>query len=115
SEDGTARVWEAASGRPVGPPLAVEGTGVFNALWSPDGRHVLIHGLPTIIGEGKPDSARLWSVLSPTKGTPEQIALWLSLRTGLELDERGAALILGTETWHQRRQKLEQLGGPPLP
>ncbi len=33
--------------------------------------------------------------------------------TGSELDEHGNVRGLAAPTWQQRRQRLEQLGGPP--
>jgi WD40 repeat protein len=53
SKDRTARVWDAATGRPVTPPLAHDG-GVMSVAFSPDGRHLLT---------GSDDKlARLWDV-----------------------------------------------------
>jgi hypothetical protein len=33
--------------------------------------------------------------------------------TGLELTQDGAVRGLDDDTWRQRRQRLEELGGPP--
>ena len=33
--------------------------------------------------------------------------------TGVELDEHGLVRILDAATWQKRRQRLQELGGPP--
>jgi WD40 repeat protein/serine/threonine protein kinase len=57
--DGTARVWDVATGRPVSPPLAHKGS-VNHAAFSPDGRCLI-----TASGEmGQPGAARVWDVVT---------------------------------------------------
>src|SRR5207237_554504 len=106
SEDNIARVWEASSGKPVAQLLEHKGP-VKSVAWSPDGKYVLT---------GSRDStARLWPIPAPVKCSAPQIALWLSVRTGLELDESGAVRVLDATAWQERRQQFKQLGGPPFP
>jgi len=38
----------------------------------------------------------------------------IEVLTGLELDELGSARVLDDATWLQLREKLKQLGGPPV-
>ena len=51
SKDGTARVWDAQTGQPIGKPMRHEGE-VVTAEWSPDGR--------SIATASKDHTARLW-------------------------------------------------------
>src|SRR4029079_7116519 len=48
SEDRTARVWDAATGEPVTPPL-LHNTAVQHAAFSPDGRRVLTAGADVLV------------------------------------------------------------------
>ena len=59
--------------------------------------------------------ARLWHVPQPLRGDPERISLWTQVNTGLEVDEVTAVHVLDAATWQLRRQRLQQLGGPPTP
>jgi hypothetical protein len=59
-------------------------------------------------------TAPLWKGPRPVQGTPEQILLSCEVRTGLTLDEYGDVRVLNAKTWHERRERLENLGGPPL-
>jgi WD40 repeat protein len=106
SEDHTARVWEPFRGKSIGAPLQHK-RAVENAVWSPDGK--------TVLTGNDDDLALLWPAPTSLNGTPQQIALWLAVRTGLELDESGAFHVLDAAAWQTRRQTLAQLGRPPLP
>jgi WD40 repeat protein len=72
---------------------------------SPDGKTVLTGSVD------KP--ARLWHTPQKISGDPEQVLLWTQVITGLELDEHGLVRWLDAATWQKRRQRLQELGGPP--
>ena len=59
--------------------------------------------------------ARLWQVPQPMRGDPERIMLWAQVLTGIEVDELTVVHVLDAATWQQRRQRLQELGGPPMP
>ena len=58
-------------------------------------------------------TARLWKLARFTDD-PERIALWAQVITGMEADEHGNARVLNAAEWHERRERLEKLGGPPV-
>ena len=106
SSDKTARLWETATGKQLGPPLQHQG-GVLAVAFSPDGKTV-------VTGSAHFDhTARLWRVPRQLRGDPEQILRWIQVITGLELDERGEVRVLDAAAWQQCRQRLQILGGPP--
>jgi WD40 repeat protein len=106
SFDGSARVWETSTRKPLGPPLEHPGW-VVDATFSPDGRTVL-----TGCADG---AARLWPVPPPVAGDVERIVVWTQVLTGAELDADGTLRSLDAATLRQRRQRLQELGGPPMP
>jgi WD40 repeat protein len=105
SEDHTARLWDVATRRPIGPPLRQDGE-VGTVAISPDGRTALTAAGKTV---------RLWGVPAALQGDAERLALWSQVLTGLELEQNGDVRVLDAPTWQERRQRLRQLGGPPLP
>jgi WD40 repeat protein len=105
SEDKTSRIWDAATGKVIGAPFSHEAW-VYAAAFSPDGR--------TVLTGSDDNTARLWPVPAPLEGGTEQIALWLSIRTGLELDGSGVFRVLDAPRWRQLQQRLDELGGPPI-
>jgi WD40 repeat protein len=106
SEDKTARLWDAVTGTAVGPPLE-HGDGVSAVAFSPAGETILTGSLD--------GTARLWKAPRPVRGEVERVRLWTQVITGMELDQHGAAHVLDAATWEQRRQRLLELGGSPLP
>jgi hypothetical protein len=53
------------------------------------------------------NTARVWDLPSPWEGSPERIALRITVLTGMEVDESGLIRLLDPETWRQRRQQLD--------
>jgi WD40 repeat protein len=101
--DSTARLWDAATGQPFGLPIRHRGP-VLHVAFSPDGRTILT---------GSPEMVRG----SPTASLPDdldRVATWVEAFTGLTLDDAGAVRVLGSAEWLQRREKLQQQGGPPV-
>ena len=100
----TARLWDTATLKPIGPPLEHDGWWP-RASFSPDGSQILV-------ADGY-ETAQVWRVPpGPLEGNCEQIVCWVQIVTGMELDPTGGINVLDAPTWHQRRRRLEELGGP---
>ena len=86
SEDNTARLWDAASGKPIGEPMKHEGA-VISAQFSPDGQRV--------VTASEDKTARLWdAVIVTDKDTREDILLLAELAEatgGVTLETVGQA------------------------
>jgi WD40 repeat protein len=106
SWDGTARLWDVATGRPVGPPLR-HANKVWAVAFGPHDQ--------TVLTGSEDHRARVWRPPAPVAGPVEQIVLWVEVLTGTELDADGGVRVLDAPHWRQRRQRLEELGGPPAP
>jgi WD40 repeat protein len=78
---------------------------VFAVAFSADGK--------TVLTGSADETARLWSTPRPVKGDPERILLWAQIFIDLELHQHGGTRRLDAATWKQRRQRLQELGGPP--
>src|SRR5262249_3139184 len=108
NDSGGAQAWDAVTGQPIGPPMPHSGS--FRGIqvaFSPDGRFLLTNN---------PTTARLWDAPAPLRGDLPRVITWVETVTGLPLDEQGAIGGLDGDAWHERRRRLEQLGGlPPDP
>ena len=94
------------AGKLIGPRLQHQNT-VVAVTFSPDGT--------TVLTGSYDKTARLWWAVPPlVPGTPERVSLWVQVLTGQELDEYSAVRVLDADTWQERRQRLEELGGPPV-
>jgi WD40 repeat protein len=105
-QDRQARLWDAATGKPLGPPLTHDGM-VFDVAFAPPAGEL-------VATAGDDARARLWEVPHGVVGDPHRIARWVQVITGMELDDSDTIRSLDPQTWEQRRQELESLGGPPL-
>jgi WD40 repeat protein len=105
SDDGTAQVWDATTGKRLGTPMHHQGP-VSVVDVSPDGK--ILTG--SLDGNG-----RLSQLPSPVPGDVPRIVRWTEVITGMELDPDGVIRMLDATTWQQRRQELENAGGPPVP
>jgi hypothetical protein len=105
SLDKTARLWSAATGKPIGPPFSHDDS-MMAVAFSPNGSSILTAGLDHM--------ARLWAVPAPLTEEPERVQLWVELLTGQQLDDAGDIHILEPDEWQQRRRRLDDLGGAPL-
>jgi WD40 repeat protein/serine/threonine protein kinase len=104
--DGAARLWDVRTGIPIGPPLRHGGT-VWALAYSPGGK--------ALVTGSEDKRARLWQISTPVKGRVERITRWVQVMTALELDDHRATQPLNTQEWEERRRRLEELGGPPMP
>jgi eukaryotic-like serine/threonine-protein kinase len=103
--DGLARLWDAATGMALGPPIP-HPTEVWSLAFSPDGKSFLTGGLD--------HEARLFRNVPELPDDLERVATWVEVLTGLALDAgKGTIRVLDNAAWRERREHLEQRGGPP--
>jgi WD40 repeat protein len=110
SEDNTARVWEADTGKSVGQPLQHAGV-VWSAAFSPDGRRV--------VTASKDTTARVWHVLldcCASQAEADRLASLAEAVSGYEVSETGSLSFIGLDEQRRRLQELGRLSGTgPVP
>jgi WD40 repeat protein/tRNA A-37 threonylcarbamoyl transferase component Bud32 len=99
-----ARLWDAATGKPIGPPIN-HGEAVHFVTFTADGRRMM-----SISVNGE---FRAQDVPSSVSGDAQRIRCWVEVLTGMELDAQGAIHDLNADALERRRERLLQLGGPP--
>jgi WD40 repeat protein/serine/threonine protein kinase len=103
--DGTARLWETATRKPIGTPFRHQGWVVSVAV-SSDGKTVVTGSLD--------GTARIWDVPAAVAGGPERLHLWCQVITNMELSDDLQLHVLDGRIWKERRKRLEELGGPSI-
>jgi WD40 repeat protein len=93
-EDRTARLWNTATGRQLGPTLKHD-EALYAVAFHPDGR--------SFFTAGESCTARRWPTPTPLEGPVEPLRLAVEVATGLELGEADIVRPLDGKLWAQRR------------
>jgi len=103
SSDNTARLWDAVTGQPRGDSLR-HTESVTAVAFSLDGQ--------TVISGSDDHTARLWNVPPAAEDDPDRLQLSVEVRSGYYTDARGMRRMLNLADWLDRKQQLDDLGGP---
>lgn len=109
--DGKVRLWDVASGRRLGPAIThAEETNddihVRVAFW-PDKSTVATWTGASYVGlRSKRTPAIYHQIPMPLEDTAKEVTIWAETLTGMTLDAKGAAEVLGVDAWHDRREQL---------
>jgi WD40 repeat protein len=109
--DGTARLWDVASGKQLGPAMRHQKRVHRVAFW-PDGRTIVTTTDKAGLGQASAGKAHYWSMPETLHGTDEQIELWVQTSTGMQLDAKGGMRLLKSEEWQSRHRRLHAIGRP---
>ena len=112
SADKKARLWDAATGQLVGPSFAHQGS-VVSLVFSRDSKSIVTadNALPNSFD--RQSAARLWHLPAAIGDDLPRIKTWIEIITGLVVDDQGNIRILDSDSWCDRRERLQSLGGPP--
>jgi len=111
SMDNKARLWDAATGQPVGPALPLQGR-LVSVAYSPDGKSMVTASNNDMVARA-PSAARLWYIPALINDDLPRIRTWVETITGLEVDDQGSIVVLDSDAWQERHERLLKLGGPP--
>jgi WD40 repeat protein len=100
------RFWDGATHLPVGRPLTHEAE-VVSITFTSDGKSLLT-------GD-QAGAVRRWPAARPLEGDVPRVRLWVEVMARKELDDAGAVRPINDKALMDRRQKLQELGGPLTP
>ena len=106
SGDRTARLWDAATGKPIGMPLR-HNAAVMAVAFSVTGDAVLTKTDDGIV--------RRWEREADASGPDERFVVWAQIAIGAEFDANGTVRALDASSWNQKLTRLRDLGGVPRP
>lgn len=103
SADGTARLWDSDTGKPLAKPMRHQ-QAVNGALFSMDGRRILTWSLD--------GTARLWNLDVDYTWPKEYLVLQVEVFTGTRLNEEvGDLQALSAEEWQKKKDQYEKIKG----
>jgi tetratricopeptide (TPR) repeat protein len=101
--DGSVRIWDAATARPIGPTRMLRGPAV-GAAFDRDGR--------SLIAVDDHGNVRTWAWREPPVEPVEQLIGRVQARTGIEIDGTKEVAVIGPEEWRRRREAGESGPAP---
>jgi WD40 repeat protein/tetratricopeptide (TPR) repeat protein/tRNA A-37 threonylcarbamoyl transferase component Bud32 len=101
-KDGSARLWDVATARPLGPAM-VQRSPIVAVTFTPDGRDFL-----STAADG---TTRSWPVPGPLGGDVDRLALRLQVLTGMRMEAGQHVEKLAAETWEERSLRLKEVEG----
>jgi WD40 repeat protein len=102
--DGTVRVWDPVTGKPIGPPLAHPAP-ISGVAFYPKEEAIVVRC--------QDKSIHLWKLWAPVSGGVERVVAWVQVISGMDLDQSTMPRPLNASSHEQLRQRLDALGGPP--
>jgi WD40 repeat protein len=106
SGDWTARLWDTATGKPIGMPFHHD-SGVVAVAFTSTGDAVLT--------KSEDGDVRRWEREAQASGADERFVLWAQIGIGAEIDSNGTVRGLDASAWNEKRNRLRGLGGVPRP
>jgi WD40 repeat protein len=103
-EDRTARLWDAGTGKPIGPVLEHD-RNVIAVAFDHDSR--------TLLTRTDDEVVRRWAGPTVPTGSDERHLLWVELVTGTTSEASGSLRALDAATWRRDHDRLRELGGAP--
>jgi eukaryotic-like serine/threonine-protein kinase len=101
-DDGSARLWDASTGKPIGAALPHSALAV---AFHPDGQVVLTGG--------RQGTAQFWTVPRPLSGDANQVLLWTKIVTAADVDDNGVLHMLDPESVRELHRQWERKGAVP--
>jgi WD40 repeat protein len=109
SYDGTLRLWQAAAGEPVAPPIPAGGKALVADV-TPDGRFAVASGFsPHVV------VADLGNLTAAAAGGPDELDLRAELASNQRITPSGGLAFLTAEEWFARWQELRRRNPLPKP
>ncbi len=101
-KDGSARLWDVATAKPLGPPMVQRST-IVAVTFTQAGA--------ALLATAADGTTRSWPVPSPMGGNTNQIALRLEILTGLRMNAGQDVEKLAAVAWDERCRRLTALDG----
>jgi WD40 repeat protein len=101
---GATQVWDTNTGRPLG--VRFQHPGASEAA-------MFLPNRPSYVVGSSDGSVYVCDLPHDLEGSRVQLAAWIEVMTGMELDENGVARVLEEADWTGRKRRLEELGGVP--
>ena len=102
--DGSVRVWDPVTGKPIGPPLA-HSVPISALAFYPKEEAIVVRCQDKTI--------HLWKLSTPVSAEVARVVLWVQVISGMELDPTRGQRLLDASSHERLRERLEAQGGPP--